>query len=501
MIARKWEPITRLAPDCEYDFAEIDSLRRQWLSVRQAREEANPKAYSGFLDRLTRSWAIETGIIEGLYTLDRGVTETLVMRGISEELIEQSSTNKDPGELVRMLRDHQDAAEGVHHEIREGRPISRSAIRQIHSTLTRNQPTYRAVDQFGNSFDTPLHHGQFKTLPNNPIREDGSVHEYCPPEQVDSELDLLVEWYGQYQQETDAHHPILSGVWLHHRFTQIHPFQDGNGRVARTLLTWHLVREGYLPVVIKRDDRDRYIDALESADGDDLRPFVDLLVQLQKQTILEALGEPESDPQPALVGQVLDHIVEQIDRQNQARADQMRLVSSLAQGLQEQAQLMLAEQADLIRTRLSEADRQIHHRIDRGGPDGKEHWYRNQVVITANNSRHWVNFNEARFFVKVSFTPESPSRYPRLIFVVSLHHMGRQLTGIMAATAFALIQHYHDNTEEDNEGTAETQFHDCTIEPFTFTWETDSESLMSRFNNWLKQHLAIAVKKWGEYLT
>ena len=140
MIARKWEPITRLAPDCEYDFAEIDSLRRQWLSVRQAREEANPKAYSGFLDRLTRSWAIETGIIEGLYTLDRGVTETLVMRGISEELIEQSSTNKDPGELVRMLRDHQDAAEGVHHEIREGRPISRSAIRQIHSTLTRNQP-------------------------------------------------------------------------------------------------------------------------------------------------------------------------------------------------------------------------------------------------------------------------------------------------------------------------------------------------------------------------
>ena len=81
--------------------------------------------------------------------------------------------------------------------------------------------------------------------------------------------------------------------------------QDGNGRVARTLLTWHLVREGYLPVVIKRDDRDRYIDALESADGDDLRPFVDLLVQLQKQTILEALGEPESDPQPALVGQVL----------------------------------------------------------------------------------------------------------------------------------------------------------------------------------------------------
>ena len=173
MIAHKWERITPLDPNLSYDFAELDSLQQQWTNFRQVREEASPDAYSGFLDRLTRSWAIETGIIEGLYTLDRGVTETLVIRGISTDLIEQGSTNKEPQELVRMLRDHQDAAEGVRLEIMEGRPLSRSAIRQIHSTLTRSQPTYEAVDQFGRRFNTTLEHGQFKTLPNNPLGSTG----------------------------------------------------------------------------------------------------------------------------------------------------------------------------------------------------------------------------------------------------------------------------------------------------------------------------------------
>ena len=253
MIGHKWERLTGLEESFSYDFAELDSLQRQWLNVRRAREEASPNAYTAFLNRLTRSWAIETGIIEGLYTLDRGVTETLVLQGISADLIEQNSTNKEPQELVRMLRDHQDAAEGVYLEIREDRPISRSAIRQIHSILTRNQPTFQAVNQFGEWFDATLHPGQFKTLPNNPSRDDGTVHEYCPPEHVDSELDSLLDWYSDYQD--GEYHQILMGAWLHHRFTQIHPFQDGNGRVARTLLTWHLTREGYLPVVVKRDDR------------------------------------------------------------------------------------------------------------------------------------------------------------------------------------------------------------------------------------------------------
>ena len=398
-----------------------------------------------------------------------------------------------------MLRDHQDAAEGVHLEIKEGRPISRSAIRQIHSTLTRNQPTLQAVDQFGRGFATVLHHGQFKTLPNNPTRAGGTVHEYCPPEHVDSELDRLLTWYDEYQ--TGNYHPILVGAWLHHRFTEIHPFQDGNGRVARTLLTWHLVREGYLPVVVGRDDRDVYIKALEQADKGDLSAFIGLLVQLQKQTILEALREPEVSGQPGLVDQVIDHIVDQIDRQNAARENQMRSVNIVAEVIGNGAAAMLLARAESISRRLNEAGRRVEQFVDRGGPGEKEHWYYRQVLQTANNSRHWVNLNESRFFVKLSFTPEESSRYPRLIFVISLHHTGRQLTGIMTATAFALIEYYHGARSDQLEEGAESQFEDCTMHPFTFTWENDAESIRPRFEEWTEQCLAPAIAKWGEYLT
>ena len=279
-IAYRWIPIQPLdVIVSSYDFSEIDSLQRQWLSIRGRREESNPQAYNAFLERLDRSWAIETGIIEGLYTLDRGVTETLVQRGFNAELIDRSATNKDPEDLVRVLEDHQQAAEGVYHYIREGRPLSKTLIRSLHVTLTQHQPTYTAYDQFGNRFETLLDRGGFKTLPNNPTRPGGRVHEYCPPVQVDSEIDNLVEWHTRHR--SDGYHPLLVAAWLHHAFTQIHPFQDGNGRVARALLTWHLVREGYLSIVVSRDDRPSYIEALESADRGNLETFVDLLVRLE----------------------------------------------------------------------------------------------------------------------------------------------------------------------------------------------------------------------------
>lgn len=186
---------------------------------------------------MLRRLAIETRIIEGIYTLDRGPTETLVALGITPDRIPHGSTERDPQDLVRILADHQDAVSGVYEEIRDGRPLTRSAIRQLHSTITRNQPTYRAVDQFGNAMDLPLDHGGFKSLPNNPARPDGGVHEYCPPEHVDSEIDNLLAWHREYREEPERHHPVLTAAWAHHRFTQVHPFQDGNGRVGRALLT------------------------------------------------------------------------------------------------------------------------------------------------------------------------------------------------------------------------------------------------------------------------
>ena len=498
-IAHKWEPIISLRGDTDYDFSEIDSLNLQWLAVKRGRGTA----YDAFFERLTRSWAIETGIIEGLYTLNRGITENLVIRGISAHEIERGSTDKEPQELVRVLNDHLDAVKGVYDEIKERRPVSRSAIRQIHSILTRNQPTFTAVDQFGRQFETELNRGGFKTQPNNPTRNDGSLHEYCPPEHVDSELDNLLAWYKEYSQDTHSYHPLLTAAWLHHRFTQIHPFQDGNGRVVRALLTWHLVREDYLPVVVKRDDRDRYIAALECADGGDLVPFVELLVRLQRQTILEALGGSEFTEPVGAFEQVLGHIVEQVERQNvdfASHETEMRTVNSVAEALRDHAGGLMEQRAEQIVSSLERAGRTVLPHVLKGGPEDREHWYRRQVEETAHESGHRVNFSESRYFIRLTLTPNRGTRLPRLVLVVSLNHTGWQLTGIMAAASFALIEHYYDNSSEQSEEREPLPPINCTPEPFTFTWESNATSLLPRFTQWTEQSLAIALRQWGEHI-
>lgn len=511
MVGYNWQPIKGLDSELsQVDFQEINSLHHQWLNFREQREMLNPDAYKAFLERLERRWAIETGIIEGIYDISRGVTRTLVENGLNVDFIEREETDSDPQDLIKVLEDHQETAKFITEHIRRQRPLSKLYIQELHQILTRNQTSFSALDpNSGRFFAATLNHGEFKKWPNNPTnKKDGLVHQYCPPEQVDSEIDSLVQLYNKFQSTRTEIHPILVAAWLHHRFTQIHPFQDGNGRVARALLMWHLIKEGYLPVVVSRDDRVPYINSLEAADAGDLSQFVLLLVQLERRMILAALDEPEPveavglvDQAMGLVDQVVDHIVEQIKRQNQERQAQMRSVNEVAHTLRNIAMSNLASQADQVCQPLNQAGLTVGRMIDQGGPGDKEHWYRNDVAQTAQEGQHWANMNESRYFVKLSLNPEDQSRAPRLVFVISLHHVGRQLTGIMAATAFAQIR---DSREPDSGESQESRgpfFKNCTVDPFTFTWQDDANAIAPRFANWVAERLSIALRYWSEFIS
>ena len=501
LVSHRWRPLEGLESGSSgVDFREIDSLHRQWSSFREYREESNPDAYKAFLERVDRRWAIETGVIEGIYSLDRGTTQTLVEHGLSADLIDSGATDRDPRDLVRVLRDHQATAEFVADSIRLKTPLSKHYARELHQSLTRNQPTYTAVDQFGNFFEAALDRGGFKTQPNNPTRPDGSIHEYCPPLQVDGEIDRLVDLYAEF--ETDGgRHPLLVAAWLHHRFTQIHPFQDGNGRVARALLTWHLVKEEYPPIVVSRDDRARYLDCLEAADAGDLDPFVELIVGLERRIILEALGEPEPVPAFSTVDQVLGHVAEQVGRRNRDRMARLRGVNEVARALQGVGWIYLEERAGQFRQTLADAGLAVACAVDQGSPEDKGHWYRRQVVKTAQDAQHWANLEEDRFFLRLVVNPEAGSGIPRLTFVVSLHHVGRQLTGAMAATAFAEISSVQTVQEEDAEEPVAPDFLICTIDPFTFTHRDDAVGASERFVAWIEGPMSVALRYWGEFIS
>jgi len=74
-------------------------------------------------------------------------------------------------------------------------------------------------------------------------------------------------------------HPIETASFLHHRFVEIHPFSDGNGRVARLLTNLYLIARNYPPVVLKKEDRGKYYKSLRAADAGNLGPFANFIAK------------------------------------------------------------------------------------------------------------------------------------------------------------------------------------------------------------------------------
>jgi Fic family protein len=284
-VGYKWRPITDLPGDAgALTDGELVALLRVWN--RQKSHMAEAGTLDEFEKRLRREWAIETGIIEDVYTLDRGVTRTLIEKGIDAALIPHDATNRDSTLVARIIQDHYEALETMLDFVAGGRELSNGYVKELHAALLRNVDTYVAVDPFGQAFEKRLEKGRYKTTPNSPTRPDGSVHEYCPPEHVDSEMDQLLRMHGEH--EARGIRPEVEAAWLHHRFAQIHPFADGNGRVARAIASLVFIRAGWFPLIVKRDDHARYIEALEKADEDDLRPLVALFVETQHNALIEA---------------------------------------------------------------------------------------------------------------------------------------------------------------------------------------------------------------------
>ncbi len=284
-MPNKWQPIADLPPEFRtLTDGELLSLTQFWRDQR--RELHQIGQLQTFNQELAREWAIETGQIEGIYDIDRGTTRTLIERGIKADLITRASGQPPPELIAATIKSHLEVLDGLFDFIKGNRPLSKGYIHELHAALLRNQETAIAMDQFGMVFETQLLKGQYKKQPNNPTQPDGSVHQYCPPEHVDAEMERLIDLHDQHVSQGV---PVeVQSAWLHYRFAQIHPYQDGNGRIARALASLVFIKAGWFPVVVTRDDRARYIDALEVADEGALRPLVDFFVDVQKRSLFQA---------------------------------------------------------------------------------------------------------------------------------------------------------------------------------------------------------------------
>ena len=508
-----WKRIEPLSDeDKNIDLAAISPLYDTWKIAKQRLKKSSPTSLELFTQRLIRRLSIETGILERLYDIDRGTTEALVADGFAEELVSRSSTDIDPSRLIDILRDQEAAIQLVMDCVAGERSLSKTVIHELHAILTQHQDMTTAIDQFGTRFEIHLQKGRFKDQPNNPKRPDGSIHEYCPPIHVESEMERLLAWLSEYRDED----PIITASWLHHRFTQIHPYQDGNGRVGRAITTLVLLRSGLLPLVIDRDLRTEYVQALEAADRGQLRGLAILFARLQRAAILQALSvdaDVEVTQERRLTSAVIASLTAKFKRRREDKDAELRKVNDLAKRLRGRTRTVLEETLSKLKGAISQlAEPQIH--IAEGGPDRQNaHWYKFEVVLSATLEGKlsggkdlrrtqplsitqvppYVNFEEDHYFIKASMRVDRE----RLIFITSFHHVGRELSGLMEATAFARLQSYEQSEDRDQ---VSQDFFLCSLEPFVVTYRTKEEEIEAAFDNWLDAAIAVAIKEYGDRL-
>ena len=482
----RWQPITDLSDrDRAAASDEMPALAQTWEDVRQ---HLDPSQVADFNERLKREWAIETGIIERLYTLDQGTTRLLIEHGIDASLISHDASDQ-PSQLVAdLVRDQAEAVDWLFDLVAQQRPLSTSFVKELHELMTRKQKYATGIDPLGRKCEVPLLHGAFKVQPNNPVRPDGKVHEYCPPEHVDAEMDRLLDMHRAHLADDTA--PDVSSAWLHHRFAQIHPFQDGNGRVARAISSLVLIQAEWFPLVVTRRHRAQYLDALGSADRGDLTPLTHLIATLERRWFLKALAIAEDIRQETRVlGEMLDAISDKFSGKRREADRRYRRAKDTAQALWDHASDHLSDVADQLDIRIGNSHRKAWS--DYGEDDQERRWWnRLQVVKTARYFDYFANIKDYHDWTRLAIDTEMG----RSEILVSFHTIGREFRGVIAVS-ICFYRRQSQGTDMET-GSPIADWQAISDDIFQINFSEAAESAETRFRRWLNPSIVQALDVW-----
>ena len=215
---------------------------------------------------------MQTGAIENLYQADRGFTFTVALQSA---MVEQSLAPRPRRERT-LIEDQLRVYEHVLDFATRSVPVAEAWIRRLHEELCKSQETYEVRTPQGMQ-EQALPLGVYKSQENVVKLPDGGFHFYAPVARTPMEMERLVAQLRS--DDFGIAHPILQAAYAHHALTVVHPFADGNGRVARALGSVFTCRAWSLPLLIFEDQRDRYFGSLKDADAGEPQPFVEFLLE------------------------------------------------------------------------------------------------------------------------------------------------------------------------------------------------------------------------------
>lgn len=257
----------------------IDTLNR-WRELKPQRDAVK--------DQLARKFSIEfnynSNHIEG-NTLTYGQTEILLLFG---RVIGEAKMFD-----LEEMKAHNIGLKMVLAEASTDNPLTETFIRQTHKILLREDYEVHRNLPGGITTSYTVHAGCYKTRPNSVITPTGERFEYASPEETPGLMADLIKWYQKEEIKGELN-PLELAALFHYRYIRIHPFEDGNGRIARLMMNFILARQNYPLIVVPTKTKSLYLEALATVDSlvgtvpsdganatlKQIKPFIDYLERL-----------------------------------------------------------------------------------------------------------------------------------------------------------------------------------------------------------------------------
>jgi Fic family protein len=236
-------------------FNEVDELKRELDNKRPIPKET----LRSLEDSINLEWTYNSNGIEG---------NTLTLRETQVVLEGITVGGKSIKEHLEAIN-HEKAILYLNDLVKEDNPITEWNIKGIHQLVLKDIGDENA--------------GRYR---RENVTIKGATH--IPPDYL-KVPELMEKLVLNYENWNDFH-PIIQAALLHGELVKIHPFVDGNGRTARLLMNLDLMNYGFNPVIIKKEDRLEYYEALDKAHTTgDYTDFVKLIVKLEIETLKKYL--------------------------------------------------------------------------------------------------------------------------------------------------------------------------------------------------------------------
>ena len=265
----------------------IEKLYKEWLSLLPLKPELKQQMDQQFMI----DFNYNSNHLEG-NTLTYGQTKLLLLFGDTignarMQDYEEMKAHNVGLELMKISA------------LDKSRSLSETFIRELNKTILVRDFWKTSID--GDS-RYQIKVGVYKTRPNSVITPTGEMFNYASPEETPALMSDLVRWYNE-EERKGVLSPVVLASLFHYRYIRIHPFEDGNGRIARLLMNYILLRHDYPMIVIRTDDRANYLKVLHQCDIltgkmpfdgahaalEQAKPLIDYIVNIAKVKLTAVL--------------------------------------------------------------------------------------------------------------------------------------------------------------------------------------------------------------------